>query len=165
MKKIILSLLVSAGLLSGCATVMGKNAPYPVSITSTPDEAQFTVSNRAGLTVAHGVTPQTILLKAYAGPYRGETYTITFNKTGYKSHTIQLDSTPNGWYVGGNLIFGGLLGWLVVDPLTGAMFSLPSSAFAQLTADDVAQNGGLNIISLAQLTEEQKKELQPIHTH
>jgi len=29
----------------------------------------------------------------------------------------------NGWYIG-NLLFGGLIGLLIVDPLTGAMWTL-----------------------------------------
>jgi len=28
------------------------------------------------------------------------------------------------WYLAGNIVFGGIAGWLIVDPLTGAMWRL-----------------------------------------
>jgi hypothetical protein len=34
-----------------------------------------------------------------------------------------LDSSVSGWYFG-NLAFGGVIGMLIVDPLTGAMYNL-----------------------------------------
>ena len=45
-------------------------------------------------------------------------------KAGYSNHTVTVDTRLNGWYIGGNLIFGGLIGWLIVDPATGAMWTL-----------------------------------------
>jgi len=37
----------------------------------------------------------------------------------------------SGWYWG-NILIGGLIGMLVVDPLTGAMYKLPDGANANL---------------------------------
>lgn len=37
----------------------------------------------------------------------------------------------DGWYIG-NLLFGGLIGMLIVDPATGAMYKLDDSVYATL---------------------------------
>lgn len=43
----------------------------------------------------------------------------------------------SGWYVA-NLLFGGLIGLLIVDPLTGAMYNLsPEDVNAVLEANNV----------------------------
>jgi len=49
---------------------------------------------------------------------------VTISKDGYKTQTIPVKSKPNGWYIAGNFIFGGLIGWFIVDPLNGAMYNL-----------------------------------------
>ncbi|MDD5412721.1 MAG: hypothetical protein PHF31_15155 [Methylobacter sp.] len=40
----------------------------------------------------------------------------------------------NGWYFG-NLVFGGFVGILIIDPATSAMFRLPETFSADLTAN------------------------------
>ena len=45
-------------------------------------------------------------------------------KEGCTDQTVTVDANVNGWYIAGNLVFGGLVGYLVVDPLTGAMWTL-----------------------------------------
>jgi hypothetical protein len=35
-----------------------------------------------------------------------------------------LQGRTGGWYLGGNLLFGGSIGYLIVDPVTGAMWTL-----------------------------------------
>ena len=51
---------------------------------------------------------------------------------------LKIDGAINGWYFG-NIIFGGLIGMLAVDPATGAMYTLsPKEVLATL---HVAQGG------------------------
>ncbi|MDP2932712.1 MAG: hypothetical protein Q8N81_01105, partial [bacterium] len=33
-----------------------------------------------------------------------------------------------GWYGGGNIIIGGLIGWVIVDPLTGGMYKIEDTS-------------------------------------
>jgi len=40
-----------------------------------------------------------------------------------EKRTIDLECSVNGWYFG-NLFIGGLIGMLIVDPATGAMYRL-----------------------------------------
>jgi hypothetical protein len=44
---------------------------------------------------------------------------------GYPKKEVFLDTTLRwGWYLFGNVVFGGLIGILIVDPATGAMWAL-----------------------------------------
>lgn len=133
MKKLAMLLFgVSAALLSGCASIISEPTQN-VTITSDPAEAEVTITNKAGVVIHKGVTPQVIELKKSRGYFKGETYKLLVSKKGYVPQETTIDSYPNGWYIGGNLIFGGLIGWIVVDPLTGSMFTLtPDEVNAKL---------------------------------
>lgn len=98
--------LISLTLLSGCASIAGPS--YPVKISSTPSQANFTILNQDGKTVTSGQTPATVKLKSGAGYFDGETYQVKYSKTGYNDAQSTLDSSISGWYAG-NLIIGGLL--------------------------------------------------------
>jgi hypothetical protein len=60
----------------------------------------------------------------------------------------------SGWYIG-NILFGGLIGMLVVDPQTGAMYRLePKSLDATLTplkALMPLEQSGSHVVSLTDL--------------
>ncbi len=115
----------------GCASIVS-DSKYPVSITSTPPGANFKIENEAGKVVESGVTPGHVILEAGAGYFDGEKYVVTYNKPGYSDSKTVLDTEIDNWYGWGNLFFGGLLGYLVVDPLTGAMYELPPLAHTTL---------------------------------
>ena len=131
-----IAIIIAAALTSGCASIVSDKS-YPVSVNSTPTEARFTIRNESGVTVAGGTTPQTVMLPSGAGFFDGETYVVEFTKDGYVAHQATLDTSLDGWYFG-NLIFGGLLGLFVVDPATGAMWKLPTTAYADLGAAQTA---------------------------
>ena len=94
-----------------------------VTVNSSPTSAQIAIADQSGVEIYRGTTPATVTLDASAGYFDGQKYTITFSKDGYHPTTVQVDSRINGWYVG-NIVFGGFIGWLIVDPLTGAMWAL-----------------------------------------
>ena len=48
---------------------------------------------------------------------------MKLTKEGYLPLERQLEASINGWYFG-NIIFGGLIGILIVDPATGAMWKI-----------------------------------------
>lgn len=116
-------LLLVLVVLTGCASIVSKSE-YPVTISSKPEGADITIVNRAKETVFSGKTPSKVTLKAGAGFFKGENYTVTFKKEGYAPHTAQIERGVDGWYILGNLVFGGPIGWLIVDPATGAMWTL-----------------------------------------
>lgn len=132
MKK---TILFSALLLStGCASIVSQTS-WPVSVSSYPESAKFTITNESGVKVHTGATPATVYLKSGSGYFNGETYKVNFSKEGYQKALLTLDSEMNGWYFG-NLLFGGFIGFLIVDPASGAMFKLPESANVELPKID-----------------------------
>jgi len=118
------AVLAIAGMLVGCATIFGKGGPAQLSIRSTPEGATVLVVDEAGVTAFEGNTPTVVQLVKKKGYMKGKDYTITISKDGYQQQVIIVDTKANGWYIGGNIAFGGLIGWLIVDPLTGAMWKL-----------------------------------------
>ena len=128
MRAVALAMVITA--LPGCASIFSEDT-YPVSITSAPSSASIEIKNEDGKTVYTGNTPATIKLKAGAGYFDGERYQVTFRKDGYQPSTYTLNSGIDGWYWG-NLLIGGVLGMLIIDPATGAMYTLPQTASASL---------------------------------
>ncbi|WP_075879481.1 hypothetical protein [Vreelandella massiliensis] len=134
MQKLKIAAAVTAlSVLSGCASIVGEKE-QSVTINSTPSNANVVITDERSQEVHSDTTPTTVQLRKSDGSYfGGKTYTVEISKDGYESRTMMVNSTPNGWYIGGNLIFGGFIGWLIVDPLTGAMYNLsPDSLNASL---------------------------------
>ena len=116
----------------GCASIVSKSS-YPVTINSTPDQADITIVDETGRIIHSGKTPSTVTLDTKAGFFSGKNYTVKFKKKGYNEHSANIKRGVDGWYIVGNLLFGGLIGWLIVDPATGAMWTLQSELHATLT--------------------------------
>jgi len=56
--------------------------------------------------------------------------------------TVKVETSPNGWYIAGNIVFGGIIGWFIVDPFSGAMYNLsPESINADLGEKTSSING------------------------
>lgn len=48
-----------------------------------------------------------------------------------------MTANPNGWYIAGNLVFGGLIGWFIVDLFNGKRYTIePEKIETALTALD-----------------------------
>ncbi|MEW6291598.1 MAG: hypothetical protein AB1545_17315, partial [Thermodesulfobacteriota bacterium] len=59
---------------------------------------------------------------------------------------ITVESKANGWYILGNLLFGGLIGYLIVDPATGAMWNLtPDKIDTTLEENKTSNNDMMNL--------------------
>jgi len=119
--KRIIILSTILGMLSGCASIVG-NSSDSVTISSNTDDVEVVIKNRKGLPIYQGYAPTSVSLKKKAGFFSGETYSIFARKNGYKTQTIQLDTGLSGWYWG-NILLGGLIGMLIVDPATGSMWT------------------------------------------
>lgn len=149
--------------LSGCATIVGER-DETITLNSSPSDAQIVILDERGDEIFSGLTPTTTQLKKANGSYfGGKTYTVNVTKEGYDTRTLTINSSPNGWYIAGNLVFGGLIGWLVVDPLTGAMYNLsPNEINASLNESVAkAEDGGkvLNIVLLEDVPSVLRDEL------
>jgi hypothetical protein len=156
-------LLIAIVLISGCASILSKSN-YPVAINSSPDQANFTITNKNGQSVHSGTTPSTVTLKSGCGFFCGEQYNLTFDKDGYSSTTLTISSTMDGWYVG-NILFGGLIGILIVDPITGAMWKLPATVQTNMKEKKITLNTtkkSLHILSYNSLSDSTKANLTKI---
>ena len=121
---------------TSCASIISESQ-YPITLSSHPTEAKIVVSDESGKEIYRGKTPTTLTLSAGDGFFSGATYTVKLEKDGYSSQIITIESELDGWYVG-NIIFGGLIGLLIVDPATGAMWKLPESRIATLAEETVS---------------------------
>ena len=166
--KLLLCLVVTVSLVmtQGCASIVS-DSKYPVTIKSSPEGAHVVISSQHQEKMQSGVTPMTVTLPTKCDKcrfYGGEDYTVTFNKEGYNTHTVQLTRNVDGWYILGNIVFGGLVGWLIVDPATGAMWKLDESvtgSLQQVSSTDTSSTS-LNIVMLEDLPEKYHAGLVPI---
>jgi hypothetical protein len=151
MKKLMSSLALSASLLSGCATIVGDKAQL-VPVSSTPSDATVMITDEKGSVVFEGKTPTEVTLEKSDGSYwGGKNFTVKISKEGFETQTIPVTSHPNGWYIGGNIIFGGLIGWFIIDPLNGGMYTLTpeqvSSSLGEKSAhNNTATDGSISIV-------------------
>jgi len=147
MKSPALITVAASVLLCSCASIIGKS-DYPLNIASTPSTAHFTIKDKSGTVIHAGTTPEVVTLKSSAGYFTAARYDITFEKDGFTPKTYSVTAGLDGWYFG-NILFGGLIGMLIVDPLTGAMYKLPKGVDVPLDAKPQASiDRSLRIIAL-----------------
>jgi hypothetical protein len=119
MNKLVVCLLL---LVSGCATIFS-GRDEAITFKSVPEGASVNVTDRYGQHVNTATTPSTLQLKRGAGYFKPQNYEVTVNMPGYQSTTVHVTSSLNGWYWG-NILLGGLIGMVIVDPITGSMYAL-----------------------------------------
>jgi len=108
---------------SGCASII-KGSDQNLSFKSEPPAAKVVVTDlNTNKDVHTANTPFTVSLKRGAGYFKSAKYRAVFEMPGYDKQEVVIEGKPGGWYAGGNLLFGHL-GWVYVDPATGAMWTL-----------------------------------------
>lgn len=120
MRSPLLAALALALVSTSCASIVSKS-DWPVTIQTNPSGASVKVMDEDGAVVEQGTTPFSMTLDAHEGFFRGEDYTVEAQLSGHAPARLELSSRLNPWYWG-NLIFGGFIGFLIVDPATGAMW-------------------------------------------
>ena len=130
MKKIwILSMLM----LSACASIIRDNNQN-VPIQSNVENVDIEITNSKGVVVYTGQTPTTVWLKpGNSGYFSPEKYLIKASKDGYATQYTPIEWHISKWYWFGNIAFGGLIGWFIVDPITGKMYYVDEIANIQMT--------------------------------
>lgn len=157
-KIFVASAVTGSLLLSSCASIVSR-ASRDVSIQSNPSGLAFSIINASGETIHSGTTPQTVNLTARGGYFKAAKYTVQVKRGSKVVGSHQVTAGINGWYFG-NILIGGLVGLVIVDPLTGAMYRLPASI--TVDAASVASTSGprtLTIASVDTLTPEQRASL------
>lgn len=119
--------------LSACATIMRDNS-QTIPITSSTDNVDIRIADKSGKVIFVGQTPASVNLKTAAGGYFDpQEYTITASKDGFKNQTTIIDWHVSAWYWAENLILGGLIGYLIIDPITGDMYYLDEDVHLNMT--------------------------------
>lgn len=172
MKKIAIATALAglATLMTGCATIMGSEV-HNMAISSTPSDATIRITDEKGTAIFQGKTPTTVTLTKTDGSYFGKkTYSVLISKPGYENQTIPVTASPTGWYIGGNLLFGGLIGWLIVDPLSGKMYNLtPETISANLpegakgTHNNTSKDGGVTVMLVQDVPLELRDKMKALN--
>ena len=154
--------------LTGCATIMS-HGPQTLPILTQPDGAECEITDvAAGKSIVKAKTPHTATLERGDGYFQKKHYDITLSKEGYVTEKVSIAPELNPWYIG-NLLFGGLLGMVIVDPLTGSMWTFEEKDIsvklypdtpegrAARTADEQART----VAKAKEQAEREQKQLQP----
>ena len=105
------------------------------------------------------------MLKSGAGFFQKESYQVRFELAGYEVRSIPVECRVNGWYWG-NILLGGVIGMLIVDPATGAMYKLDvPNVYETLSkaTTKIKQEPGLKIYALTDLPQGLKGHLVKIN--
>lgn len=160
--------LAIAAATSGCATIIGSPTQL-IPIASTPSDASIVINDEGGAEIFKGMTPTTVTLPKSTGKYwGGKSFTVKISKEGFAEQTIPVASGANGWYIAGNLVFGGLIGWFIVDPLSGNMYTLsPEAVSATLGAKSAHNNsttdGSISIVLLQDVPSPLRAQMQRVN--
>ncbi len=161
----VVALIALVAFTASCASIIN-GSTQQVSIQSRPEAAKVTVLDRNGQAIGGGMTPATMTLKRGSGFFSGARYTVRFEKAGYSSREVQISGRVSGWYIGGNLLFGGPIGWLILDPATGGMWTLsPEEVRAELSPQQGAiwhDNSGFTVVLKEQVPLELIGYMKPV---
>jgi hypothetical protein len=138
--RFVVALLVASGSSTGCATIVS-DADYPVVFSSEPPGADVTVRDENGRLVHHGQTPSPVSLEAHDGFFDAMRYEAHFEKDCHEAAAAALEANLDEWYWG-NFLFGGLIGFLLLDPATGAMWELEGAVNAVLAPKEPCESPG-----------------------
>lgn len=158
--------LLAAGLnLTGCASIV-HSGNRSVTINTQPAGAKAYVRKADGEVVTVQTTPCTVSLDPKKGYFKGQTYIVKFELAGHQTTELELRPTLSGWYFG-NIIFGGLIGMIAVDPVTGSMWNIePQSIQQNLTeaqASLIKNKDGFIVVLASELTQSEREHMTKLN--
>jgi len=159
-------LLLSAILIilftQNCATLVSRSV-YPFTIETNPKGANIKVVNSRAVEVFNGESPANLALRSGAGYFKKEKYMVTISMDGYEDQSFPITASVDSWFFG-NIAFGGVIGFLIIDPMTGSMYKLKSDYVKiKLKSENYSTDKSeLIIYDFASLPEEWKENLERI---
>ena len=124
MKTFLMSALLTAMMLSGCATIVN-GRKQQIGINSKPVDSECKIDSNLAVK-----TPAVIQLK------RSKSHIVMCEKPGYEQASQTITSHVSGWLLG-NLVIGGPIGMLV-DVITGGAWKLKPESVDMSLAPNVA---------------------------
>jgi hypothetical protein len=148
---------------SSCASmILGSTQRIPIN--SVPDGAAVKVIDAAGIKVGIGITPYAVTVDRGNGYFSAAPYRVIVEKPGYVPVEVALVPKMNGWYIAGNIATVGI-GWLIVDPLTGAMWTLTPEevdAKMQKQVSLIKSGNGITVVLKDQVPPQLMKLAKPV---
>ncbi len=152
-------------LAGGCASIV-HNGNRLITISSDPPGATASIRTAEGRIVDARKTPCTVSLEPKRGYFKGQSYVLRLEMPGYQTSEVPLKATLSGWYFG-NIIFGGLIGMLAVDPATGAMWNIePGKIDRKLSASQakvINNKTGYVVVPASDLTPHEREQMQRLN--
>jgi len=112
------------------------------------------------LEVFVGSSPANLTLKSSAGFFKHQQYKVKIKLDGFPERLILVSCSVSGWYIAGNIVFGGLIGWLIVDPATGAMWKLDREIINEdFTKSASSISPSLKILNINEIPDSMKAHL------
>ena len=108
-------------MLTGCASII-THGDKTMPIKTTPSGATVEIKDLfKDKIVSKNTTPFQATLERGDGYFLKKRYAINLSKDGYIQENIELSPELN-WVYFGNILLGGLIGMVIVDPATGDMW-------------------------------------------
>ena len=153
---------ISIFFLSSCASIVSTEI-YPFGISSIPKNADVIVKDQFGDVIFQGNTPTLVQLKTSRGYFKKAFYEVIISMEGYETKILPIEFNLDGWYFG-NFLFGGIIGFLIIDPATGAMYK-PKKAFINVKLSQTFSKSSipqLQIIDINEIPDLEKVKLEKI---
>lgn len=145
--------------LSGCASMISESK-NPVYIDSVPTKMEIVVTDRDGDIVYRGKTPTVVDLDAGSGYFVREQYTVSL----YDGKNIigqrKIESSIDVWYFA-NWFGATLIGFLIVDPITGAMWTLEEhvTVYQDVGSTHTQPSYQIQLVEIEDIPESQRDSL------
>lgn len=144
--------------MTACCSIVSKSS-YPVTISSNPPGASFTLKKANGLAMASGTTPATVSLNSSEGYFQPAKYVVEFTRKG-ATQTVPLNASINGWYFGNIPLGAWIIGMLIIDPATGAMWRLDDHVIATFNQTaSVAHGREIRVVTIDKIPISMRKHL------
>jgi len=155
LKSTVLILLISGLTALGCA----RNISYQHSINSIPQVANISITDKNGLEIYKGKSLPTRKSKAHPEFFAKDKYVLKFENKGFASKSIVVEYKSDGWYFG-NVLLGGPIGLLIVDPDNGAMYQVEPKFFNDnLILSTASEEEEFKIFGINQIASEWQRNL------
>ena len=161
----LMAMLTACMVVSGCASIV-HSGPRAIPIASSPPGAKVSIYDRSNRLVMTNTTPFVAQLPVKFGYFKSQNYRLDFELPGHAPASANIESSVSGWYFG-NLLFGGIIGMLIVDPLTGAMYNLKpekiEQPLTQSQADTIRSGNGILVVLASQVTDGERSQMVPVN--
>lgn len=165
MRKFLLVTLLVA-LLPACGSLFNGSV-QTIGLNTQPSDARIVITNRAGRTVYDGRSPSAVTLPRSVGYFKPELYKVRIEKEYCETTELYLTPKVSSWFFANFLMFGGFWGMLIIDPLTGGMYTLaPDAVNATLAAwgeKSALQDGELRVTLVQDVPPEVMQRAQRIN--